>query len=75
VYDVLLFSPEGICFADFVAFVACYIMQFLTTRKSEKTKHAHMKMEINRKEGKTKKTKHAHMNMEINGNATKTNTD
>jgi hypothetical protein len=25
----LLFSPEGICFAAFVAFVACYIMQFL----------------------------------------------
>jgi hypothetical protein len=23
------FSPEGICFAAFVAFVACYIMQFL----------------------------------------------
>jgi hypothetical protein len=29
VYDILLFSPEGICFAAFVAFVACYIMQFL----------------------------------------------
>jgi hypothetical protein len=30
VYDILLFIPEGICFAVFVAFVACcYIMQFL----------------------------------------------
>jgi hypothetical protein len=30
VYDILLFNPEGICFAVFVAFVACcYIMQFL----------------------------------------------
>jgi hypothetical protein len=28
VYDILLFIPEGICFAVFVAFVACcYIMQ------------------------------------------------
>jgi hypothetical protein len=26
VYDILLFIPEGICFAVFVAFVACYIM-------------------------------------------------
>jgi hypothetical protein len=30
VYDVSLFSPEGICFAAFVAFVARgYTMQFL----------------------------------------------
>jgi hypothetical protein len=30
VYDILLFIPEGICFAAFVAFVACsYTMQFL----------------------------------------------
>jgi hypothetical protein len=30
VYDISLFIPEGICFAVFVAFVACcYIMQFL----------------------------------------------
>jgi hypothetical protein len=27
VYDILLFIPEGICFAVFVA--CCYIMQFL----------------------------------------------
>jgi hypothetical protein len=30
VYDISLFIPEGICFAAFVAFVACcYSMQFL----------------------------------------------
>jgi hypothetical protein len=30
VYDLSLFIPEGICFAPFVAFVACrYTMQFL----------------------------------------------
>jgi hypothetical protein len=30
VYDISLFIPEGICFAVFVAFVACgYTMQFL----------------------------------------------
>jgi hypothetical protein len=30
VYDILLFILEGICFAVFVAFVACcYIVQFL----------------------------------------------
>jgi hypothetical protein len=29
VYDISLFIPEGICFDAFVAFVACYIMQFL----------------------------------------------
>jgi hypothetical protein len=29
VQDILLFSPEGICFAAFLAFVVCYIMQFL----------------------------------------------
>jgi hypothetical protein len=29
-YDISLFIPEGICFAAFVAFVACgYTMQFL----------------------------------------------
>jgi hypothetical protein len=62
VYDILVFIPEGICFAVFVAFVACcYIMQFLicvcfccaaaqtrqTTRKGKKTKHAHKDIEIN----------------------------
>jgi hypothetical protein len=30
VYDISLFIPEGICFAAFVAFVACgYTMQFI----------------------------------------------
>jgi hypothetical protein len=45
----LLFSPEGICFAASVAFVACYIEQ----GKVKKPKHAHMKMEINENATKT----------------------
>jgi hypothetical protein len=48
-YDISLFIPEGICFAAFVAFVACcYSMQFLIwVWKGKKTKHAHKNMEIN----------------------------
>jgi hypothetical protein len=35
VYDISLLIPEGICFAAFVAFVACcYSMQFLKGNKS-----------------------------------------
>jgi mevalonate kinase len=42
VYGISIFIPEGICFAAFVAFVACcYSIQFLTrqtTRKGQKAK-------------------------------------
>jgi hypothetical protein len=48
VYDNSLFITEGICFAAFVAFVACcYSMQFLICVCLLKTKNAHKNMEIN----------------------------
>jgi hypothetical protein len=68
VYDIFLFIPEGFCFAVFcclccmlyyaVSNLCLFLLRFVaqtrqTTRKSEKTKHAHMKMEINGNATKT----------------------
>jgi hypothetical protein len=39
VYDIFIFIPEGICFAVFVAFVACcYIMQIMEINGNSKKK-------------------------------------
>jgi hypothetical protein len=50
VYDILHFSPEGIYFAAFVAFVA---RSYAENMERQESKHAHKNMEI---KGNTTKT-------------------
>jgi hypothetical protein len=45
VYDISLFIPEGICFAAFVAFVACcYTMQFLVEQGKARKPNTHTRI-------------------------------
>jgi hypothetical protein len=55
VYDILLFIPEGICFAVFVAFVACYSILFYIRNNQQIAAQTHKNMEIKTKQTNTSK--------------------